>query len=138
MSVLEKRYAIPHRKTLSTRIDHLYDSTFNDLLKDIKESIIKKKFPYSITTDCWTSSTGTADRYRSVTLHHISERWELEAKVLQCMYLPERHTHDNLAEAVESCLIEWSLPKAQLAGVTTGNGANVVKACETMKVHRMP
>lgn len=52
--------------------------------------------------------------------------------------MPESHTSDNLAEALRSCLEEWSLDEKKLACVTTDNGANISAAVRKLGWEWLP
>ena len=54
---------------------------------------------YAITTDCWTSHA--IEAYIGVTFHTITNEWQLQHFVLENKELPEQHTAENVAEAVE-------------------------------------
>lgn len=73
MHTIERQYTVPHSSTIWKKISLLYDKTFNEVKACVNRSVVENNCPYALTTDCWTSNTGTADPYISVTLH----RWEL-------------------------------------------------------------
>ena len=52
-----------------------------------------------------------------------------ESCVAICSYA--RSHSDHLAQALKSTLETWDLKKEQMVVITTGNGANIVKAVKT-------
>ncbi len=44
--------------------------------------------------------------------------------------MPEKHTSDNISDALRHAFEEWSLDEKKLACITTDNGANIVVAVE--------
>lgn len=148
MSVIERKYNIPSRKTIARRVTKDYENAEKSLKEYIKKQIVEQKSFCSITTDMWTSAT--TDPYMAVTMHSIDENWELEAKLLQCAYLPGSHTGDILAESLMECVCEWGLSKTTnisdvfgasipyVSAIVTDNGSNIVKACSNLKANRIP
>ena len=47
--------------------------------------------------------------------------------MLQTVFMPEDHTADHLAQALESTLETWDLKKEQMVVITTDNVADIVK-----------
>ena len=149
MSVLERRYDIPSRKTLARKVETKYENAQKCLQDYIKKELdSKKSFFCSLTTDMWSSNT--TDPYMAVTMHYVTEDWDLQSKLLQCAYIPGSHTGDMLADALMECLCEWGLAKTTnissefgaslpcVSGVVTDNGANIVKACSNLQVNKIP
>ena len=52
-----------------------------------------------------------------------------ESCVAICFYA--RSHSDHLVQALKSTLETWDLKKEQMVVITTGNGANIVKAVKT-------
>ena len=78
---------------------------------------------FSGTTDIW-SSYGMVP-YLSYTIHFIDNDWELKSRCLQTVFIPQDHTADHLAEALETTLAleSWNLKQQQQVAITTDNGA---------------
>ena len=85
----------------------------------------------SATTDLW-SSVGMRP-YMSYTVHYVSDDWKLENRCLQTHFLPEDHTGENLAEAMEATLAAWDLRASRQVCLTTDNAANLVNAAEQLQ-----
>ncbi len=63
-----------------------------------------------------------------VTFHTISDDWELVHFTLQNKALPDKHTTENLADALLTSLQQWNLDPSRLSCVTVDNAANIQKA----------
>ena len=122
IKAFEPRYQIPHRKTFTEKIlpEHFLK------VKGVVASAVNKSKFFAITTDCWTSRANEA--YMGVTFHTIYEDWELLHFTLQNKALPDQHTTENLAEALQTSLQRWSLDPGLLSCATVDNAANIQKA----------
>ncbi|XP_046873195.1 E3 SUMO-protein ligase ZBED1-like [Hypomesus transpacificus] len=78
----------------------------------------------------WSSSNMTP--YMSLTIHYITADWTLQSKCLETRYIPQNHTADVLAEALQSALADWELDEHKMACITTDNGANIVAAIRNL------
>ena len=129
---LEPRYEVPSRKYFSkTAIPSLYTTTRDNIAASLRNMQY-----YSITTDMW-SATGTMTSYMAVTVHYIDSEWILQSHCLQTVFVPEDHTAENLATALQEALESWALPENHLACVTTDNGSNIVAAIRSLKWNRL-
>ena len=64
-----------------------------------------------------------------MTAHFFSQRDHQRHQVtLAVRRLPHPHTGENIRDAVESILEEWSIPLSKVRVVITDNGSNMVKA----------
>ena len=120
---LEPRYQLPHRKSFTECIiPELYNK-----VKDTVTSVVRKSSSFSVTTDCYTSRANEA--YMGVTFHTITDdSWDLSHFILQNKVLPDQHTAENLAEALQTVLQEWNLDSAKLSCAVVDNAANIQKA----------
>ncbi len=75
MNYVEPHYTVPSRKTVTARIDALYEKCACSL----KDSL-SKPARVAITTDSWTSLT--AESYMTLTCHYINE-WKIHNAVLE-------------------------------------------------------
>ena len=127
--LLEPRYQLPSRKTLSDRvIPTMYNS-----VKDSKVLPGLKEAKYiSLTSDCWTSRVNQS--YISITAYFLKVKsdWQFEHFVLESKKLPGSHTAEHLAEAIKECLIEWEIQDSQISCVTIDNASNIVKAVDQL------
>ena len=50
------------------------------------------------------------------------------------MFMPEQHTGENLAEAIQATLETWDLQKIRQVCITTDNGSNIINAAERLQM----
>ncbi len=70
--------------------------------------------------------------YMSLTVHYLSMEWTLKSRCLETVFMPEKHTSDNISDALRHAFEEWSLDEKKLACITTDNGANIVAAVKKL------
>ena len=90
---------------------------------------------FSSTTDLW-SSHGLVP-YFSFTVHYIDSCWQLRSRCLHTQFLPQDHTGENIAEAMETTLDSWSLPMEKLVCLTTHSGSNIINAASRLNWTRL-
>lgn len=116
------RYEVPSRSYFSrTALPTLYAST----RKQVNQELSNVQY-LSATTDMW-SSIGMRP-YMSYTVHYIDDEWKLRNRCLQTQFLPDDHTGEHLAEAMEAALGAWDLHAANQTCLTTNNGSNIKNA----------
>ncbi|XP_066544980.1 E3 SUMO-protein ligase ZBED1 [Amia ocellicauda] len=93
----------------------------------VAEELKTKEF-FAATSDMWSSRT--AESYQSLTVHFITEDFDLKAHCLQTAYFPDDHTEENIAAGLREGLASWDLHKEKLVCITTYNAANMVKAAQ--------
>lgn len=126
LQTFDKQYELPKKTYISqTAIPSLYIKVKDEILKEIKDISF-----YSATTDMWSSSNMTP--YMSLTIHYITADWTLQSKCLETRYIPQNHTADVLAEALQFALADWELDERKMACITTDNGANIVAAIRNL------
>ena len=91
--MLEPRYVIPHRNF--TRNVQQF-KRFRPLVSSAKH--------FALTTNCWTSRGGQA--FIGVTIHFITEDFQLKSFALTNEELPVSHNAANLATALQGILDE--------------------------------
>ena len=127
LRTFDARYQLPSRSYFfRTAIPALYESVRERVKQDLDGV-----FFFSATTDLW-SSVGMRP-YMSYTVHYVSDDWKLENRCLQTHFLPEDHTGENLAEAMEATLAAWDLRASRQVCLTTDNAANLVNAAEQLQ-----
>ena len=90
-------------------------SLYNNIRDEVAAEISNVEY-YSVTTDLW-SSEGLKP-YLSYTIHYI-DQWEMKSRYLQTMFMPQDHTGENLAEAMQNALEAWGLEECKQVCVTT-------------------
>ena len=69
----------------------------------------------------------------SYTVHYVTNDWKVENRCLQTHFLPEDHTGENLAEAMEATLAAWGLRASRQLCLTTDNATNMINAVERLQ-----
>ncbi|XP_031723874.1 zinc finger BED domain-containing protein 4-like [Anarrhichthys ocellatus] len=75
--------------------------------------------------------------YLSITVHFISDDWELCNHSLQTSYFPDDHTGEIIAQGLREALESWRLGEERQVALTTDSGANIVKAVELNNWRRL-
>ena len=126
------RYTLPSRSYFSrVAIPNLYSSTREIVSKEVSQGALY----FSSTTDLW-SSVGLKP-YISFTMHFIDNEWILRSRCLQTAFMPEDHTGDNIADALEGVHKSWNLSPAKQVCLTADNGSNIVCAARKLKWLRL-
>ncbi|KMQ82620.1 ac9 transposase [Lasius niger] len=77
------------------------------------------------TADLWSKAKRS---YLGITIHWVnSETLERELAALACRRMKGKHTHDVLAQAINSVFLEYHIQN-KICCTTTDNGSNFVKA----------
>ena len=122
---LDPQYDLPSSRYFSnTAIPGLFEKTRENVFANLQSPEY-----FSATVDMWSSVT--SEPYLCFTLHYIGKEWNLQSKRLQCLFLPEDHKADNLAEALKETLTEWQLDENKLICITTDSGSNMVCAASS-------
>ena len=128
LRVLEPRYVVPHRKTFTERT---LPAMYSSLRENCVRPLVSSAKHFALTTDCWTSRAGQA--FIGVTIHFITEDFQLKSFALTNEELPVSHNAANLATALRGILDEWGLSHENLSCVTTDNAANIENAiCDVL------
>ncbi|XP_051564716.1 E3 SUMO-protein ligase ZBED1-like [Myxocyprinus asiaticus] len=122
--------------TLDTQYNmpsHTYFSqvAIPELHKKCKQRVaaeLKTKEFFAATTDMWSSRT--AEPYKSLTVHFITEDFNLKACCLQTAYFPDDQTGENIAASLREGLVSWDLHEENFVCITTDNASNMVKAAQ--------
>ena len=131
VKALDNRYQLPSRSYFSKNaIPSLYTATVNK----VKEELSSVQY-FASTTDIW-SSHGMIP-YLSYTVHFIDSSWELKSRCLHTQFLPQDHTGEHIADAMESTLDDWDLLKDNQVCLTTDSGSNIKNAAQRLKWTRL-
>ena len=52
------------------------------------------------------------------------------------MFMPEQHTGENIAEAIQATLEAWVLQETHQVCITTDSGSNIINAAERLQMTR--
>ena len=119
---------IPHRKTFTERT---LPAMYSSLRENCIRPLVSSAKHFALTTDCWTSRADQA--FIGVTIHFITEDFQLKSFALTNEELPVSHNAANLAKALQGILDEWGLSHKNLSCVTTDNATNIENAiCDVL------
>ena len=122
MEVVEPRYQVPCRRTMSGIIEQKYLAT-----KRAVHGVVSQQDWICLTMDMWTSCVGNG--FYSLTVHFISPTFYMEHKILQCHHMAGNHGHTAIARAIESCANGWCFDLNHcVIALTTDNASNITKA----------
>ncbi|XP_076837705.1 E3 SUMO-protein ligase ZBED1-like [Brachyhypopomus gauderio] len=131
LRTLDKRYELPSRTYFSqVGIPQMYEKC-----KAQVEVELSQVYYYATTTDMWSSRT--TDPYISLTVHFITEDFQLKSRCLQTTFFPEDLTSENIATGMREAVAAWSLDEGRQVCITTDNAANMVKAAALNKWTRL-
>ena len=122
---LEPGYELPSRK----RIIKLLRTQYEKAVPILKAKILDSN-GVALTSDVWTSNT--MEVYISVTAHFISADWEMRSCVLQTKHFPERHTGQNISEAIQDTVTSFDIEVSKVKGVVHDTCANAELAGKLM------
>ncbi|XP_075719862.1 E3 SUMO-protein ligase ZBED1-like [Rhinoderma darwinii] len=120
---LDRKYDLPGRNYfMYTEIPQLY----SEIQRAVEAQLASVPF-FACSTDLWTSRA--TDAYMAVTIQFITDRWEMQSWCLGCTALHTDHTAESLDEAFQETITEeWKLDLSKMAGVTTDNASNDIRA----------
>ena len=117
-SLLDPRYEVPSRRTISRR---LLPEKYEVVKKALKQKL-QKLSPISLTTDIWSSRQ--AFSYCCLTAHAISEQWTLESYVLETFNFNTDHTAQHIQSELTRVINEWGSPT--ITCCVTDNASNML------------
>ncbi|RXN30789.1 zinc finger BED domain-containing 1-like protein [Labeo rohita] len=119
---IDPRYEVPSRKYFTeTEMPKLYA----ELRENVEKELCDLKY-FATTTDLWSSRT--MEPFLSLTIHYITDDWNLGSRCLQTSYFPAEHTAEEIAQGLKEALESWGFKEERQVCITTDNGTNVVKA----------
>ncbi len=128
ISMLDNRYVLPSRKTLTC---NLLPALFEKKKKEIYDKLSLAQ-SVSLTTDLWTSFTTSS--FLALTAHFWDLKKEsLEVATLDCYRFKGSHTGEAIAKELGSTMEEFKISNKTLA-VTTDNGSNILKGVRLTRI----
>ena len=116
---LNPKFQCPGRSTLKKEVIFEFDSRRDHVVNFVK-SISGR---CSLTTDIWSSIKNEA--FIGVTIHYITNEWELKHFTLEVLRITGSHTGNAIYEILCKLLDDFGLKK-KIISVTTDNGSNMV------------
>ncbi|XP_051962423.1 E3 SUMO-protein ligase ZBED1-like [Xyrauchen texanus] len=131
IKTLDKRYSLPCRNYFSSvALPGLY----TQCRITVEEELQNMQY-FAATTDLWSSRT--MEPYLSLTVHFITNDFNMRSRCLQTTFFPADHTGEELAQGLKDSLNSWSLEEDKMVCITTDSGANIVKAASLNKWTRL-
>lgn len=133
VQTLDPKYRPPDRKYISKVA---IPGKHNEVKEKVKDAVKKAKY-LSITSDAWSSPT--MESFLSLTAHYITPNWNLQSYCLRTIYMGSHsHTGENIAAMLRGILKEYDIYLDNVVSITTDSGSNMLKACEELKITRIP
>ncbi|CAM4333531.1 unnamed protein product [Leuciscus chuanchicus] len=122
LKVLDARYTVPSRKYFSdVALPQLYNNTRQKIISELKGIYF-----YAATTDLWSSRT--MQPYMCLTVHYVSESWDMLRVCLQTSYFPQDHTGQTIALELKDAMNSLGLSEERITCMTTDSGSNAIRA----------
>ncbi|KAI3850037.1 hypothetical protein MKX03_024912 [Papaver bracteatum] len=102
--VLESRYKVPYRMTISRGVLNLYEAEKEKMKNYFKANNVR----VCLTTNTWTSNAQNKS-YMVVTAHFIDKDWKLHKLVINFFQILG-HSGEVIGKMLEECLLDWELP----------------------------
>ena len=122
MEIVEPRFPIPHRNTITRACIKIYSSEVDIL----RRAFVGRQV--CVTMDTWTSIQNL--NYMVVTTHFIDGDWTYQKKILNFCPIAN-HKRNTIGRAVESYLLKWGIDR--LFTITVDNANSVDVAVDYVK-----
>jgi BED zinc finger len=120
INTLDPRYILPGRASLKEKVTEYFD----EMRRNIRLDIDKIPGKVSLTCDMWTS-TLTNSSFLGLTIHYVNKDWQFKHFLLDIISFNERHTANNITDAILSVLNEFNL-KEKILALTTDNATTMM------------
>ena len=117
MEIVAPDYTVPCRNTIRSRNVKRYDNEKIYLTTELVSAD-----SVSLATDMWTSNA--TESYITVTEHHIDSEWKMHSNVFMTRAMPERHTGENIATKLKSCVSKFGVNQ-KVSMVVRDNARNM-------------
>lgn len=119
MNVMDPKFAMPTRQTVTNQIAVLYESQ-----KALLQLKLLSAEWVSLTIDMW--SDRRIRSFMGVTVHFVNSEMTFESCLLECASFEGSHTGVNISEKCLAIVQEFQIQE-KIAFVVTDNAANMVK-----------
>lgn len=123
---LNPSYSVPSRRTLVRNISTTYEEAFNRLL-EILQMIPGK---VCLTGDGWSSKRKRG--FFVITIHWVSEEWNLQSTTLEFLNFPPPHTGKTTSNFILTALKKYKIEKKVFV-MTTDNASEMITAMTDLK-----
>ncbi|OWY97247.1 Zinc finger BED domain-containing hypothetical protein [Phytophthora megakarya] len=80
-----------------------------ELRLKLQEVLAKECLYFSLTTDTWTDRGQRS--FMALTLHYLTESFDVRSWTLEVKHFPGKHTGDAIARAITKAMERWNLDK---------------------------
>jgi hypothetical protein len=122
------QFVVPSRVKTRNQMMKLAEFVMND----VKHGLTEKMDWYSLTTDIWSSRV--MQSFLALTLHYLTEDFEMKLCVLEVKPLIGSHTAQFIRTTLMSSMHSFGLQQEKLAMLLRDNASNGVKACNEMQI----
>ena len=123
---LRSRYSLPSRNKHRNQMMKLAEC----VMQKVKHTIKKEMDYYSMTTDIWSSRV--MQSFMAVTLHYLTEEFDIKTFVLEVTPLRGSHTGEFIAERLRHTLLSFGMQVQKVALLLRDNASNGIKACDEL------
>lgn len=121
VSALNPGYQLPNRKTIS---NSMIPAEYEKCMNVVKQELLSVT-SVCLTTDSWTSVNN--ESYLAVTVHYVTDNFQLKSILLECSKLSKSHTSANLAQSIKNIIDKFHLG-AKVLIIVSDNASNIVGA----------
>ena len=121
---LQRRIDLLSRKTIRKNVMNLAEEVSNRMNKVIKEKVCH----YVLTT------SRIMDSFMAVTIHALTEDFDMIDFTLEVLPLTARHTSENIKDYFQQIFLARDLKKENLVLMLRDNASNSKKACELFDI----
>jgi len=117
---------ISHPTTISRAVSSLADQKRHEIMPEIRR--VMQRGMCAATTDLWTEDFSRR-HYVTVTLHYITENWNLTSRVLATQtFMEESESGENISNALKLMFAQYDVDENDVKKLkfTTDGGANVL------------
>jgi len=107
---------------------------YQKCVSGVKELIEKEADSVCLTTDCWTSIFN--ESYIAVTANFLNKEFILKSVLLECTEITERHTSENLSNAIKGIITGWQLD-GKVVLVVSDNASNIKNAINNLQLRHL-
>ena len=127
-NVSKRKLTIPSRKTVRKNIMKIAKVVSKEMSKAIHDSVDY----FALTTDIWSSLT--MQSFMAITLHALTEAFEMIDFTLEVKPLALRHTGENIKDYFQEIFVSRGLKKEKMVMMLRDNASNGIKACELFDI----
>lgn len=131
VQLLDPRYLLPSKKHVTNT---LLPAVYSKRVEEMKQEIAQTSH-VALSSELWTS--GTTDRYLTISCHFFDSTWELKSLVLETLGFKRTPSTDAIAGSLRRIAQAWEISEKVVA-LVADDAANVVAAVESVGWTHVP